>query len=436
MSTPPPTLIRLTQAVSILISALASGSSIALSTLLIPRLLESPTPLMLRQWTNSYNVTKLIFPFLGNLSTVLYLTLAGHYHTRLSAGTKGTLYLAAGALCLSVTPYTWAFVIPLNKRILHKAEEMRGLNQPHIQRPFLIQQVHPLRRPILTILHQLHIKVEHQPSQAQPRLHQRQAAPDTIPLAKAERLKHLPVVTSIPLRAVIQPPLRDKLPRVRKVLFEVEGRPVRDLQDGPLSDELPVNQGAALRDEAVDPCGEGRVDPQGLVDDSQEVRHLRDGGISHLLLVREAPPYLLPQPGQLGRVPEQVVHRHGQQRGARLAAGHQEDLAVCVQLLPRDAAGLVDLGQDAADYVWPVCLAREPPVDFVSCGLGVRVRLGHDFPRHYGLDEGAQEAHGRDHLRVHHVGEVGEDEGDPGVELAPANAVKGFAEGEVANDVL
>ncbi|KUI70620.1 hypothetical protein VM1G_05773 [Cytospora mali] len=133
MSTPPPTSIRLTQAASILISTLASGSSIALSTLLIPRLLESPTPLMVRQWTNSYNVTKLIFPFLGNLSTVLYLTLAGHYHTRLSAGTRGALYLAAGALCLSVTPYTWAFVIPLNKRILRKAEEMKGLEGKRLE---------------------------------------------------------------------------------------------------------------------------------------------------------------------------------------------------------------------------------------------------------------------------------------------------------------
>lgn len=126
MSTQPPPSIRLTQAATILISTLTSGSSLALSTLLTPRLLESPTPLMLHQWSNSHKVTGRIFPVLGTLSTVLYLSLA-HQFRSFSTGTKGRLYLAAGLLCFSVTPYTWAFMIPLNKRILRKAEEMRGL---------------------------------------------------------------------------------------------------------------------------------------------------------------------------------------------------------------------------------------------------------------------------------------------------------------------
>lgn len=123
-STPPSTSIRLTQAASILLSSLASGGGVALSALLVPRLLESPTPLMLRQWANSHRVTRAVFPALGNLSTALYLGLA--YAHRARARGLG-LYLSAGALCLAVTPYTWAFVLPLNRRILRKAEEMRGL---------------------------------------------------------------------------------------------------------------------------------------------------------------------------------------------------------------------------------------------------------------------------------------------------------------------
>ncbi|ROV94325.1 hypothetical protein VMCG_08677 [Cytospora schulzeri] len=126
----PPISIRLIQATSILIPTLTSGSSLALSTLLTPRLLESPTPLMLHQWANNHRVTSRIFPVLSTLSTALYLTLAlchSRYYST-AANAKGwKLYLAAGLLCFSATPYTWAFMIPLNRRILRKAEGMRGL---------------------------------------------------------------------------------------------------------------------------------------------------------------------------------------------------------------------------------------------------------------------------------------------------------------------
>lgn len=126
MSQPSSPAIRTAEAVSIFLSTLTAGGNLALSILVVPRLLESPTPLMLRQWVNSYNRTKIIFPALGSLSGLSYLFLSYHHHQS-AVATKARAYLAAGLLCLSVMPYTAAFIVPTNKKILRKAEEMGGL---------------------------------------------------------------------------------------------------------------------------------------------------------------------------------------------------------------------------------------------------------------------------------------------------------------------
>lgn len=126
MSQPSSTVIRTTEAATIFLSTLTAGGNLALSVLVVPRLLESPTPLMLRQWVNSYNLTKVIFPALGGLSGLSYLFLSYHHHQSALA-TKARAYLGAGLLCLSVMPYTAAFIVPTNKKIMRKAEEMRGM---------------------------------------------------------------------------------------------------------------------------------------------------------------------------------------------------------------------------------------------------------------------------------------------------------------------
>lgn len=119
--------IRTAEAASIFLSTLTAGGNLALSILVVPRLLESPTPLMLRQWVNSYNLTRVIFPALGSLSGLSYLFLSYHHHHSSAAAAKARAYLGAGLLCLSVMPYTWAFIIPTNRKILRKAEEMGPL---------------------------------------------------------------------------------------------------------------------------------------------------------------------------------------------------------------------------------------------------------------------------------------------------------------------
>lgn len=126
MSQPSSPAIRTAEAATIFISTLTAGGNLALSFLVVPRLLESPTPLMLRQWVNSYNVTKVVFPALGSLSGLSYLFLSYHHHQS-AVASKAKAYLAAGLLCLSVMPYTGFLIVPTNKKILRKAEEMRGM---------------------------------------------------------------------------------------------------------------------------------------------------------------------------------------------------------------------------------------------------------------------------------------------------------------------
>lgn len=118
--------IRATEAASIFLSTITAGSNLALSILVVPRLLESPTPLMLRQWVNSYRLTRVIYPSLASVAGLSYLFLSYHHH-RSAAATKAKAYLGAGLLCLSIMPYTAAFVLPTNWKILRKAEEMKAV---------------------------------------------------------------------------------------------------------------------------------------------------------------------------------------------------------------------------------------------------------------------------------------------------------------------
>lgn len=127
MSQPSTPAIRTAEAATIFLSTLTAGGNLALSFLVVPRLLESPTPLMLRQWVNSYNITKVVFPALGSLSGLSYLFLSYHHHHHSAVASKARAYLAAGLLCLSVMPYTGFLIVPTNKKILRKADEMKGM---------------------------------------------------------------------------------------------------------------------------------------------------------------------------------------------------------------------------------------------------------------------------------------------------------------------
>lgn len=114
--------IRLTQATSIALLTTASGLNLGLSFFVIPRLLESPTPLMLRQWANMYSVTSKLLPPVFILSGFV-----DGYHGYKLPG-KARLYWSAAALAWSVVPFTWAFLLPINKKLLAKVEDVKMLD--------------------------------------------------------------------------------------------------------------------------------------------------------------------------------------------------------------------------------------------------------------------------------------------------------------------
>jgi hypothetical protein len=117
-----PAHIRLTQAMSVAVLTTASGLNLGLSFFLMPRLLESPTPLMLRQWGNMFKVSSKVLPpalmVPGFVNAYLAYKLPG----------KARLYWFAAALALSIGPFTWTFILPINKKLLAKVEDVKTLD--------------------------------------------------------------------------------------------------------------------------------------------------------------------------------------------------------------------------------------------------------------------------------------------------------------------
>ncbi|KAL2270966.1 hypothetical protein VTJ83DRAFT_337 [Remersonia thermophila] len=125
----PSTAVRLAQGTAILLSSVAAGTSLSLSFFLVPRLLESPTPLMLKQWIRTYARGKRAVPLasLAAAASYLYLGLGNRYlHPHLLTLGQARAYLAAAALTLGIVPYTKLFMAGTNGRLL-KLEESAGL---------------------------------------------------------------------------------------------------------------------------------------------------------------------------------------------------------------------------------------------------------------------------------------------------------------------
>jgi hypothetical protein len=117
-----PAHIRATQATSIALSTTVAGLNLGLSFFVIPRLLESPTPLMLRQWSSMFKVTSKALPppFLVNglLNAYLAYKIPG----------KARIYGLAAALSLSIFPYTYGLLLPINRKLHAKVAEVEILN--------------------------------------------------------------------------------------------------------------------------------------------------------------------------------------------------------------------------------------------------------------------------------------------------------------------
>ncbi|KAI1845621.1 hypothetical protein JX265_005311 [Neoarthrinium moseri] len=113
--------IRATQAASIALLTTTSGLNLGLSFFVIPRLLELPTPLMLRQWGSMFRATSRALP----PGFVLPAALNAYLAYRLPG--KARVYGLAAALALSVLPYTYGLLMPINRKLLDKARDVEAL---------------------------------------------------------------------------------------------------------------------------------------------------------------------------------------------------------------------------------------------------------------------------------------------------------------------
>lgn len=117
--------VRGAQAASIFISAAAAGGCLGLSTFVVPRLLEAPTGLMLRQWGRTFHSGKIVFP--GAAATAaaafgyVYFKTANATSPSSLEVTASTLPLVAAGLCLAIVPYTFLVLRPTNKELIAKA---------------------------------------------------------------------------------------------------------------------------------------------------------------------------------------------------------------------------------------------------------------------------------------------------------------------------
>ncbi|KAK0617965.1 hypothetical protein B0T17DRAFT_495184, partial [Bombardia bombarda] len=117
--------LRLAQATAIFLSAATAGANLSVSFFTIPRLLESPTPLMLRQWARLYASGKATMPAFAGAASLAYFFLA--YHSQRVASSSSKLYLLAGAASVGIVPYTLALMERTNRRLLKKTADAQGM---------------------------------------------------------------------------------------------------------------------------------------------------------------------------------------------------------------------------------------------------------------------------------------------------------------------
>ncbi|KAH6634146.1 hypothetical protein B0J18DRAFT_9886 [Chaetomium sp. MPI-SDFR-AT-0129] len=120
-------LTRPTAITALLLSSLAAGVNLSLSTFLVPRLLESPTPTMLTQWARTYSRGAKTIPTTAAVAAAAYIWLGwkagpGGGVRVLGLGVR-ELYYAAAALSVGMAPYTVLVMQGTNDE-LHRLEKV------------------------------------------------------------------------------------------------------------------------------------------------------------------------------------------------------------------------------------------------------------------------------------------------------------------------
>ncbi|GKT49802.1 monooxygenase hypC [Colletotrichum spaethianum] len=101
-----------------------AGLNLSLSLFVIPRLLESPTPLMLRQFSHMLKGAGPFVPLPTLFCALSYWYMA--YAVR-HLPSKSRLLAAAGACCFTIVPWTGFFMTSINKKLFKKVEETKDM---------------------------------------------------------------------------------------------------------------------------------------------------------------------------------------------------------------------------------------------------------------------------------------------------------------------
>ncbi|KIW01091.1 uncharacterized protein PV09_07378 [Verruconis gallopava] len=117
-----PLSIRTLQAVGITVSAFLAGQQASLTYIATPALLQSPAPLLVRQWKKCFDISRGVETMAALGLGALFGYLA--YREPSSSTSSFRLYAAAAVLLPSTVPYTMVLMQPINAKLLHRADTM------------------------------------------------------------------------------------------------------------------------------------------------------------------------------------------------------------------------------------------------------------------------------------------------------------------------
>jgi hypothetical protein len=106
---------------------LRAGSILAISYLSVPSFLLAPSPILARQWQLCFDRGKIINPAIALVSAVTYAWLSYKLYGTLNHP-KAEIYAISAILTLGIVPYTIIGMMPTNKKLLKKCEEMKGMS--------------------------------------------------------------------------------------------------------------------------------------------------------------------------------------------------------------------------------------------------------------------------------------------------------------------
>ncbi|TKA71749.1 hypothetical protein B0A49_08161 [Cryomyces minteri] len=113
--------IRVAQALGLTASAVLCGHIASASYLVLPSIMQSPAPLLAKQWKTMWVNDRNVGPAITAFSALVFGYLAYREPTETSTF---KLYTAAAVLMPSVIPYTLLLVKPINDKLLKKAETL------------------------------------------------------------------------------------------------------------------------------------------------------------------------------------------------------------------------------------------------------------------------------------------------------------------------